>query len=179
MFVTFVVIAVFVITDWLLPAIINCIGMISILNYQILRYMLLHSFDLYLQELSAIMIFISSMILYWDDLSVKRISNQPASFAAILLLQCFDGYHCTNWIKIAAVCMVSLTYIWESIQLLYSIATYEDVADVYFIIPLLGQPVSVKNMRLVAQFNIIVLYLKKSYSRLNVGAAKGVDVMVC
>ena len=163
----FVVGPVVVVTRLWMLSVILCVGFLSIFNWRLLRFRLLHSFDLYLQILSAVIICAGDTMIRWERFSddglnlFNQMSAGLASALAILIGQSLDAYHAANWIKNTVIVVITSRYCWYFAQLLYGIGVFGDVDDIRIHVPGIDHTVSVRNLMLVAFFNVIILFLRK------------------
>jgi len=151
-------------------AVLFFVGALSIVNRQLLKYMLLHSFDLYLQDFMALLMCICEGVLRWEELQSGAAAFQFANYSVMHLLiivcvQTCDGYRIANWMKRAAIIIAIGAYckiFWTALFL--SGADFEGVEDVMIPIPWAWhhQTMSVRGQMVQSAFNIVILFISKA-----------------
>ena len=148
---------------WWLFAALYMVGFISILDWPLLKYMVGHSFDLYVQELCAVAWIVCATALQMDYLGqdvlrwFHHVCGNFYSIVAIMTYQCFDGYHVANWIKHIMIGIAVMAYGFYFVLELYD----PQFEDILIPAPLIKQTISIRGISLIATWNIIVLFVKR------------------
>jgi len=141
-------------------------GIISVLNYPLLSYMVRRSFDMHVMLLSVVIDRSCSTALKWkllDDTTTRthQILGCLNMFLLLSLFQCLDGSRIRNWVKQMIGIILCLMLIWSMIANLYSLSYWPEIDDIEIIIPMIHKPLSIRSTLLIARFNAVVFLIKK------------------
>merc|ERR1712096_418750 len=112
------------------------IAFVTILDWPLLKYMVGHSFDLYVQELCGVVQCICMTALFMDQLGqdvfrwFNLICFTFSRVMTILCIQCYDGYHVKNWVKHCIISAVILGDVFWFVITFYSISPWGQVEDI-------------------------------------------------
>ena len=140
---------------------------VTIWNHSILRYSLMHSFDLHIIFLSKIIEIVCSWIVYWNQMQTQNlvilliliVAYDLSVFLAISLLHNLEGIGRTNHRRKQTVLLLIST--WSCFYMVRGVLdeplpSYKDV-----IFHFAWMQISMKDIVLVSRFNLTVCWLKK------------------
>ena len=143
---------------------------ISILNLSLLRYKVVHSFDLYMHGLGQVVVSVCEALLRRSSMHQARdvvynINSGLMGAMAVLIAHSLDGHRCAGWVKASVYTLfLFLTAIrmsrygetgfasgWEG----------KGFQDLHIALPLIAQSMSVLHIRRVALMNNALLFFKR------------------
>jgi len=137
---------------------------VSILNLSLLRYKVVHSFDLYMHGLGQVVVGICEALLRRSSMHQAidiafTIGSGLRGIVTVLIAHSLDGHRCAVWVKASV-------YILFLFLTAFRMSRYGETRDangfqdLNFTLPLIAQSISVLQIRRVALLNNALLFFK-------------------
>ena len=166
-----IVILVALVTDLWIFTVVLLLGMLSVMDWQYLKYVPRHSFHHLIQQISIIVGAGSRLAIDWDamrhsdhfafDLFNHLVRAPIGGMLAIWMIESITGLRTAQWIHCSILMAGILIWVSMLVQMLYEIGQFEGMKDFELLIPGMQSKISMRHMFLAAGFNGLVLLSKK------------------